>query len=136
MAFVHGKSTVIKIDNSAGTPVDLSQYVSKTTFGREVDTAEVTTFGKNSKAFIAGLKDGSPSLEGPWDAAVESHMQAILGFETVTLDYQPEGGTTGKRRILAEAILTSYEVDSDIGEANTWSADFQVTGDVTVGTVP
>ena len=136
MAFKHGKNAVVKIDNNAGTPVDLSTYINKFSMPREVDTAEVSTFGKQSKVKIAGLKDGKATAEGPWDAVVEAHMQGILGFETVTVDYNPEGTTTGTRNIKCEAILVSYEPESDIGDANSWKAEFELTGDATIGTNP
>src|SRR5690242_18942885 len=113
----HGSKAVVKIDNSAGTPVDLTTRISKFSMPREVDTADASTFGLTSKVKIAGLKDGKATAEGPWDATIEAHMQGILGFETVTLDYNPEGTTTGTRNIKCEAILTSYQPDSDIGDA-------------------
>lgn len=136
MAFKHGSKAVVKIDNSSGTPVDLSTYINKFSMPREVDTAEVSTFGKTSKVKIAGLKDGKATAEGPWDATLEAHMQGILGFETATIDYNPEGTTTGTRNIKCESILVSYEPSSDIGDAASWKAEFELTGDATIGTNP
>jgi hypothetical protein len=136
MAFKHGKATVVKIDNSAGAPQDLTAYINKFTMPRSVETAEVTTFGKASKVKIAGLKDGKATAEGPWDAVLEAHMQGILGFETVTLDYNPEGVGTGTRNIKCEAILVSYEDSSDIGDATGYKAEFELTGDATIGVNP
>jgi hypothetical protein len=132
----HGKNTVVKIDDSGGTPVDLSTHFDKFSLPREVDTAEVSTFSKTSKVKIAGLLDGKATAEGPWDATVEAHMQGILGFETVTIDYSPAGTGTGTRNIKCEAILTSYEPDSDIGDATSFKAEFELTGDATIGTNP
>ena len=132
----HGKNTVVKIDDSAGTPVDLSTKFDKFSMPREVETAEVSTFGDNSKVKIAGLKDGKATAEGPWDATVEAHMQGILGKETVTVDYNPAGTGTGTRNIKCEAILVSYEPSSDIGDAEKFKAEFELTGDATIGTNP
>lgn len=132
----HGSKAVVKIDNSAGTPVDLTTHIDKFSMPREVDTAEVSTFGLTSKVRIAGLKDGKASAEGPWDATIEAHMQGILGFETVTVDYSPEGTGTGTRNIKCEAILVSYEPSSDVGDADKYKAEFELTGDATIGTNP
>lgn len=136
MAFKHSKASVVKIDNSGGAAQDLSAYFNKFSFPREVDTAETTTFGKSSKTRVAGLKDAKITGEGPWDAVIEAHMQGILGFETVTVDYYPEGSTTGMRRMQVEAILVNYEPSSDIGDAVGFKCEFEATGDATIGTAP
>jgi hypothetical protein len=136
MAASHGSKAVVKIDNNAGAPQDLSAFINKFSMPRDVDTAEVTTFGKTSKVRIAGLKDGKCTAEGPWDPTLEAHMQGILGFETVTIDYSPAGVASGSRNIKCEAILVSYEPSSDVGSENDYKAEFELTGDATIGTNP
>jgi hypothetical protein len=136
MSATHGSKAVIKIDDNTGTPVDVSQYLGKFSMPRQVETAEVTTFGKTSKVRIAGLKDGKATAEGPWDAVTDALFASILGKETVTLDYSPAGVASGSRNIKCEAILTSYEPSSDVGSENQLKAEFELTGDATIGTNP
>lgn len=132
----HGSKAVVKIDTTGGVATDLSAEIEKFAMPREVETAEVTTFGKTSKVKIAGLKDGKATAEGPWSAVIEAHMQSVLGFETVTVDYSPEGLGTGTRNIKCEGILVSYEPESDLGDASRFKAEFELTGDATIGTNP
>ena len=135
MAFVHGKSAVFKIDNSAGTLTDISAYVDNVDFPQTVETAETTTFGAGSKTYIVGLKDSTLSVSGKWDgaaSAVDVTLSGIVGQSaTVTFEYGPGGSTAGLVKYTGEAILTGYSVSAPVGDVVTFSADFQVTGNVT-----
>ena len=134
MAFVHGKNTVVKLHIGAGM-VDISEYLSSFDPGFDCDTAEVTTFGKNSKVYIAGLKDGSSSGEGPWDAAMDATMNSAFGTE-VDIEYGPAGSTAGLVKYSYSAICTSYSPNSSNDDKVGFSFDLQHTGDVTVGVWP
>ena len=135
MSFAHGKAGYVKVDDSAGSPQDISAYTSKVTWPRNVDTADVTTFGQNAKNYVGGLSDSKVSLEGPWDAALEAIMQGIVGAAaTKTVEHGPTGNTAGMRKLSAEGILTSYEVDTGVDGAIMWKAELQISGDVTAGT--
>lgn len=135
MAFVHGKNTVFKVDNSSGSLTDISSYVSDVSLARSVDTAETTTFGASDKTYIVGLRDANFSVSGKWDATVDAHLNGILGqSSTVSFEYGPEGSTAGNTKFTGEAILTGFDRSSTVSDAATFSANFQVTGAVTRGT--
>ncbi len=135
MAFAHGKAGFVKVDDSGGTPVDLSNYVGKVTWPRDVDTAEVSTYGVDSKQYVGGLMDSKVSMEGPWDPTLEAHMQGILGSSSLkTVEHGPTGNTAGMRKLSGEGILTNFEVSTGIDGAIMWKAEFQISGDVTAGT--
>jgi len=135
MAFVHGKSTVFKVDNSGGTLTDISAYVDNVDFPQTVETAETTTFGSGSKTYIVGLKDSTISISGKWDgaaSAVDVTLSGILGQSaTVTFEYGPSGSTAGNVKYTGECMLTNYSVSAPVGDVVTFSGDFQVTGAVT-----
>lgn len=121
----HGKNTQISIDNGAGSLTDISQYCDSVDFpGLNADTAEVSTFGATSKAYVAGLKDGTFSLSGPWDETVDAILAAAVGVER-SFSYKPGGGSV---TYSGEAICTSYNVNSGVGDAVRFSASFQITG--------
>ena len=115
MAFVHGKDSVFKLDNSGGSLTDISTYINSVDFPETADVAETTTLGDGSKTYIVGLKDSTLSVAGLWDAT-------------------PEGTSSGKIKYTGEAILTSYAQNSPVGDVVSYSADFQVSGAVTRGT--
>lgn len=137
MAFRHGKNAVFKVDNSGGTLTDISAYCDEVSLPRSIETAETTTFGVSggSKTYVTGLNDATISVSGKFDSTVDAHLVGILGQEaSVSFEYGPEGSTSTRIKFTGEAILTSYEVGSPVGDVVTFSAEFQCTGPITRGT--
>lgn len=137
MPFVHGKKSTFSIDNSSGTPVDISAFCDEVSLSRDIETAETTTFGDNAKEYIMGLTDATISVSGKFDAAastVDPTLSGILGQDTsVTFAYTPGGGTPSATnpRYTGECYLTSYEVSGSVGDVTSFSASFQCTGAIT-----
>jgi len=135
MAFVHGKDSVFKLDNSSGTLTDISSYVNNVDFPETADVSETTTLGADNKTYIAGLKDATISLSGLWDSTADAIFGAVVGQSaTLSFEYSPEGTTGGNVKYEGEAILTSYAISSPVGDAVGYSADLQVSGAITRGT--
>jgi hypothetical protein len=138
MAFVHGKTSKFSIDNVSGTPVDISAFCDDVSFSRNLDTAEVSTFGNSAKEYLIGLSDATLSISGKFDAAGASTIDAVLSgilghTATSSFEYVPGGGTVGANNpaYRGECWLTSYDVSGAIGDAVSFSADFQVSGPIT-----
>ena len=131
--FTHGKSAAFKIDDSGGTLRDISNVLTDVAVSRTADVAEVSAFSNSSKAFVAGLKDASITISGSFDATVDGYLKAILGVEG-DFEFYPIGTTGGNPKASGKAIMTSYDRTPDIGGAVTFTAAFQVSGDVTEGT--
>lgn len=131
--FVHGKSTDFQIDDTGGTIRDISNTLTSVDFPETIDTAETTAFGSTSKSYIVGLRDATISVSGIWDATVDSYF---IGTEPASRSfvYGPAGSTSGNVKYSGECILTSFSISNPVGDVVTFSADFQVTGDVTRGT--
>lgn len=142
MAFVHGKNTVFKLDSSAGSLVDLSSYLDDVGFPQSIETAETTTFGVagGSKTYIVGLNDRTISLAGKWDATLDAHFANLIGalnsgsLATASFEFGPAGSTGGLVKYSGEALVTSFEVSNPVGDVVSFSAELQVTGQVTRGT--
>jgi len=135
MAFVHGKDSVFKVDNSGGTLTDISSYVNSVDFPETADVAETTTLGDGSKTYIVGLKDSTLSVAGLWDSTLDGILGAVIGQSaTLSFEYSPEGTGSGAIKYTGECILTSYAQNSPVGDVVSYSADFQVSGDVTRAT--
>ena len=131
--FVHGKSTFFSIDDTGGSVRDISDTLTSVDFPETIDTAETTAFGATSKSYIVGLRDATISVSGLWDATVDGYF---IGTEPATRSFVfgPAGNTSGYVKYSGECILTSYSVSSPVADVDTYSADFQVTGNVTRGT--
>ncbi len=135
MAFVHGKDSVFKLDNSGGSLTDISTYVNSVDFPETADVAETTTLGDGSKSYIVGLKDATLSISGLWDSTLDGILGAVVGQSaTLSFEYSPEGTTGGNVKYTGECILTSYSQSSPVGDVVGFSADMQVSGDVTRAT--
>ena len=132
---VHGKDLNFTLDNSAGSVVDLSAYVmgSGVSLGRDIEALLTTTASDNSNTYIPGLKDASFSVEFDYDNTLVDHLDGVYGSASLSFVYGPSGSTSGYNKYSGECMMTSVPIASPIG-LNTISAEFQVTGDVTVGT--
>lgn len=134
MAFVHGKGTAVSIDAKS-----LSAYSNNVVFNRTADSHEVTTFGKNSKVFQSGLKDGTATISGTYDNTAVSGPSAVfrplVGGAEVVFVYQPEGAGTGKPIATVDVIVTGYTETSPVADMVTWEASLQFSDDIadTVG---
>ena len=135
MAFVHGKSSVFKLDNASGSLTDISSYVYNVDFPETADVAETSVLGASAKSYIVGLKDSTISLSGLFDATLDAIAGAVVGQSaTLSFEYSPEGTASGKVKYTGEAIMTNYSLSSPVGDVVAWSADLQVSGAVTRGT--
>lgn len=134
MAFIHGRGTAVSIDGD-----DLSDYANSVEFERTADSHDVTTFGRNSKVYAAGLKDGTATIEGIYDSTAGTGPGAVLrplvGGSAVELVYQPEGAGSGKPTATVDALVTTYSESAPVADMITWSAELQLSGDIadTVG---
>lgn len=131
--FTHGKNAAFKIDDSGGTLRDISNVLTDVAISKTADVAEVSAFSNSSKAYVAGLKDATITISGSFDATVDGYLKAILGVEG-DFEFYPIGTTGGNPKASGKAIMTSYDRTPDVGGAVSFSAAFQVSGDVTEGT--
>jgi hypothetical protein len=133
--FYHGKDAAVFITDSGGTERNLTDVATSVGIPVEVETAEVTTFNDDDKVYVTGLRDRTISLEGKWDATVDGYLAGLLGGTARAWKVFPAGSASGRPYYSGSAILTSYEVSAEIGDAIGFSAEFQNSGAVTRGTV-
>lgn len=140
MAFRHGKNAAFKLDNASGSLVDLSAYLDEIGFPVSAETGETTTFGKTAKTYIIGLTDATLSLSGKWDSTVDAHFAGVIAAQsagtvsTVSFEYGPEGTASGRIKYSGEALVTSFDTSSPVGDVVTFSVELQVSDSVTRGT--
>lgn len=134
----HGKNTVFKIDDSGGTLRDISIYCDNVDFPRDQSTAESTGFQPTggSRTYDVGLNGATLSVSGKWHATPDGYLAGLVGAAVASssFEYGPEGSTSGKIKYTGECILTSYGTGSPFDGEATFSAQFQISGQVTRST--
>lgn len=121
--FTHGKNALVLMDGR-----NMSEFFSTATTSGSADTAEVTTFGASSKAYIPGVKDATVSVEGYFAGGVDEVDQtlgAVTGGDGVwTVVF---GDALGARGNASAVVGTSYEIGAEVGGAVSVSAEGQST---------
>ena len=135
--FKHGKNAYLSLDGTAGTLVDISNTLNEISMPREIETAETTAFGNGDKTYITGLGDATISLSGMFDATTDTLIAGDIAnlksgsVSSLTFEYGPAGSVSAQPKFTGEALITSYEVSSPVGDVVTYSLELQVTGGVT-----
>lgn len=131
--FIHGKRTFISVDGT-----DMSTWItSSSELGKTTDTHEVTAYGQDSKTYAPGLNDATFSMEGTYNSTASTGPRAKLntvyaGNDLVEIIRRPEGTGSGLPGDTFNGIMTSYVETSPVGDMVTFSAEFQVSGDVDI----
>jgi hypothetical protein len=135
------KNVVFKLGTVGvpGTATDISAKLSSVKPSWDVDNLETTTFGTSgTKSHGAGLVDGTISIEGFWDAAIETHLTGLLGQDNggtgIAFEHGPIGSTSGDPKTTGNCILLKYEPPTNVGASNKFTAELQVSGAATRGT--
>lgn len=134
MAFGHGKLAVIKMDNASGALFDLTAISNAIDLPKSLGTGETTSFGQNDKTYIAGLMDGTVSIGGSYDNALDATIQAAVDavanntLASLTVEYGPQGTATGKPKYTLEVIPTNYNISTAVAGVGTFKLDCQRTG--------
>lgn len=138
--FKHGKTAHFALDGTAASLVVISDTLNEITMPREIETAETTTFGNTDKTYITGLADATISLSGMFDATVDTMVNGNIAnlksgsVATLSFEYGPSGSASSNPKFTGEALITSYEIGSPVGDVVTYSLELQVTGGVTATT--
>ena len=136
----HGKKQGFHIRAAGagtGTATNFGRWLTSVEWPRTVDSAEVTTFNTSNgaKTYVTGLNDGTVSIEGVWSTTPDGILNSLIGASSGTELWQQTPSTDASStpfvQNTAKAILTSYTAPSAVGDAVTFSADFQISGTVT-----
>lgn len=131
MAFTHGSKATFHVDDATATLRDISLYLTSAGLSRLADMAETSALGTTAKTYIPGMTDGTVPLEGAFDPVVDGYLAGVIGFETpLAFEFYPAGEPVGatKPKYSGVCHLTSYDIDTDTGDAARISGELQVTG--------
>lgn len=129
--FRHGRNTGFAILDASSAYRDMSTALREVNFPITLGTADTTAFGSAVRTFVVGIKNGTFSVSGMFDATNDGYFQGIYGLAGAPgqgFIYGPEGTATGLVRYSGTAILTDYEVKGGVDAMVAISAKFQVTG--------
>lgn len=138
--FKHGKNAFFSLDGTAASLVNISDTLNEISMPREIETAETTAFGNSDKTYITGLADATVSLSGMFDATVNTMVAGNIAnlksgsVSSLSFEYGPAGSASPQPKFSGEALITSYEISSPVGDVITFSLELQVTGAVTGST--
>lgn len=130
MAFRHGKRTGVAVEAE-----DLTTYLNDSTASHEVETSDVTTYGRDAMEYIVGQRDGSISLEGIFDGdadAIDDELHSRLAVEDgahvlVQQGYASSDGV-GLRCNFCKGEAISYEVSAPVDDVVAVSFEAQADG--------
>jgi hypothetical protein len=128
MANHNGSEGLVKI--GAATVGELRSYSISETAG----TIEDTTLGDSAKTYKAGQTTWSGSCDAFWDEA-DAGQTAITAAASITLNFYPEGDTTGDTYASGTALVTEISTSSSIDGMVEVSFSFQGSGALTWSTV-
>lgn len=131
----HGRGSQLAIDSTSGSLVDFSSGLTEMSLSRELDTAEITSFGDNDKSYIPGLRGATISFSGNFSSTHAEVLDGVLGRNstaTLSWEYSPDGSTAAGRHLLkGEGFLTSLEYSAPVDDKVTLSGEMIVSGAVT-----
>ena len=135
MAFVAGKDAVFKLDNSGGSLVDLSTYITDVSHSLDTATAETTSLGKDDTTLIATIGSASLSVTGLFDATLLAHLGAVRGSSSsLSYEFYPAGTPSGLPKVSGECVLTNMSPSASVGGVEGLSFSLECTGAQTIGT--
>lgn len=132
MATTHGKNIDVFVNE-----FDLTAFFNNMDLSREADNPETTTFSKNDRVFIAGMKGGNVSLTGFFDSAAgasDEVLNATLGAaadRVVTIG--PGGTAIGDATYLFRTRTSSYNISGSVDGVVEVSADLLANREIDRG---
>lgn len=126
MAEAHGSNATFSVDGTS-----ISAFTDNVSFSRDVETADITAFGDDDRAYIAGLEGATITASGTYDNTASTGSDAVLhgAFDgsQVAWAYSPDAGTV---TYSGNAFITNYTITAPVGDKVSWSATLVVTGAV------
>ena len=99
-----------------------------------IDTVEDTSMGASAKSHLVTLKDFSGAVDGLFDDTDTNGQTALSVGSSVTLNFAPEGVTSGSVKLSGTALVTAKSVSATYDGLVESTISVQGTGGLTTGT--
>lgn len=133
---ISAKGAVINVDDSGGTPRNISTSVVSYTIEQDAGKIDVTGFGEGSQNFIPGLPVIGISMEIKWDSTATTGARTVLqgilySTTSKTVSITPESGA---QTFSGEFMLDSLNpTGTPAGDIQLGTAHFSVMGSTAPG---
>ena len=134
-------SSYIEVDDSGGTPRNLSPYVDEIELlGQKVVFLDVTGLSDTAQRVIAGIQLSQDFLlRGAFDDQIITGPDAVLtGIvgQIGTVSLGPAGNGAGQRKISGEFLCLSYQVISRVNHLVKFESRFKQDDNISLGSWP
>ena len=102
------------------------------------NTIDISTIGTEWKEFLVGQVTGTGSFNlifDDTDTTAQSILTAIRNGNSLTFKIRPVGDTSGSPEMTFKALPTSWDLSAATEDAISVAVNFQVTEEITQGTV-
>lgn len=133
MATHFGSDASVKLVTTGGSVATVGE-VQSWTCSNTNSPVETTSMGDTSRTYTKGLSEGTASITmhlDPDDAAQED----LLPGDQVDCEFYMEGTTTGDQKLSGTYFVTSVERGATLDGIATLSAELQLNGAFTIGSV-
>lgn len=132
-------NSYLEVDDSAGTPRDLSAFVDEIEpLGAVVSFLDVTGLNDTAQRVISGVELGQEFLlRGVFDDTVATGPDAVLAGivgKIGTVSYGPAGNGSGQRKLSGEFLCVEYQVISKVGNQVRFDARFKQDDAISITT--
>lgn len=132
--FRHGKTTTVLVDEH-----NFSEFLNDFTVSASCDTGETTTFRKNDRTYIPGLRDVTVNLSGLFSATGQTQAggttdnnsvaeffdNALGGSTRVNVTILPDSTAVGARALLMTGDPIAWDVASPVGDVESCELEIQ-----------
>lgn len=142
MGKTHGKDSYFALEDSAATTLrNIGVHCDLIDIDRDLDMAETTTMGSESKTFLPGLDGATLTLSGKFDSDAITGPDVVLAGNfaakvKVGFEYGPEGNGAGAVKYSGECYVNKYKVSSPLEGIVKFNATITVDGAVARGVFP
>tara|TARA_R100000781_G_scaffold113688_1_gene82747 strand:- start:591 stop:1007 length:417 start_codon:yes stop_codon:yes gene_type:complete len=135
MAFYRGEEGSVSFDNGSGS---VGAIASTTSWSLDVskDVLDCTAHGATSRSYVGSLVSGSGSVELLYTATSGDNTAELIS-EVLTTEDPGDAAfnlfldTSGTKKLSFNGIITGTSYGSSVGDLNSVSVSFQVTGAIT-----
>ena len=99
-----------------------------------IDVVEDTSMGDSSKTYLASIKDFSVTVDVLYDETDTNGQTALSLGSSVTLNFAPEGTSSGDVKLTGTAIVTGKSITSSFDGLVESTITVQGTGGLTTTT--
>lgn len=134
MATHFGSDGSVKLVTSGGSVATVGELLNWTVT-MTTDAVETTSMGDTNRTYVKGLSTGSGSMSlylDPDDAV----QQDLAQGDSVDCEFYVEGTDSGDTKYSGTFIVTSVERGATMDGIATLNCELQLTGALTISTVP